>query len=220
MKKERKKKKEKSGLGGIVICLFEIIVGILLLIDPIGFTTGIVTVAGIVLLLGGLFFTVKYFLSDVEAASAGQYLAKGLVAVLAGAFCAFNSDWFVVTFPMLTIVYGIVALVMGLYKVQLTVDMLRRKNKKWFISGIGALISIVCGAVILGSPFGTVAVLWTFTGVSMIVEAVVDIVAFIFGSIGKKKNEKPAEPSAKSDGQIIEAEAEEIVTDEKAEQAD
>ena len=56
------------------------------------------------------------------------------------------------------------------------------KKQKWYLAGISALISSVCGVVVISSPFGSTAVLWMFTGASLIVEAVFDVVALILGN--------------------------------------
>lgn len=168
-----------KSINGILLCLFEIVVGILLLINPVGFTTGIITIAGIVLLLTGIISIFKYFKTDSDEAATAQYLAKGLIALASGAFCAFKSQWFIVTFPVLTIIYGVVVLLTGFGKIQLTVDMIRRKNKKWFLALISSVLSLACATVILNNPFSSTAVLWMFTGITLIVEAIVDIVTLI-----------------------------------------
>lgn len=175
-------------MNGIIFCLFEIVVGILLLISPLGFTTGIFMTVGIILLLLGLITIIKYFRTEADKASTGQYLVKGLVALLAGAFCTLKSHWFIVTFPALTIIYGIVVLITGLGKIQLTFDMLRRKNKKWFLGTISALLSVICGIVILNNPFTSTTVLWMFTGITLIVESVIDVITLIVN--GNEKTEE------------------------------
>lgn len=185
----------KKHLNGILLCLFELAVGVLLLIDPLGFTTGIIVATGIGLLIVGLVCIIKYCRTEVKAAAAGQFLLKGLLALTAGAFCAFKSQWFLVTFPAFTILYGVAVLAAGLVKVQLAVDMLRAKNERWFLGLIGAVISIVCAVVILNNPFTTTAVLWRFTGISLIVEAVVDTVMLIISNT-KKKAPKPRSTEA------------------------
>lgn len=169
----------KQNANSIFLCLFELLVGVLLLIDPVGFTSGIIVAAGIVLLVLGLIKVIKYFRADMQEAAAGQLLVKGLVSLLFGCFCVFRSQWFIATFPLLTIIYGVATLVAGLGKVQLCVDLLRRKNKKWFLAAISAVVSIVLAVVIIRSPFASTAVLWTFTGISLIVEAVLDVITLI-----------------------------------------
>lgn len=182
-------KSKKNNYNGIILSLFEIIIGILLLIDPIGFTTGIITAAGIALLVIGVICSIKYFRTEAAEAATGQYLLKGLAALLAGAFCVLKADWLIVTFPALTILYGIVVLVTGLSKIQQTVDMLRRKSKKWLWALGSAVVATVCGLIILSSPFSSTAVLWMFTGITLIVEAALDIVTWFFS----RKEAKTAE---------------------------
>lgn len=169
--------------------LVELIIGILLLINPIGFTSGIIIAFGVVLMIMGIHKTVKYFRTEPEEAAVSQILVKGLLMLLAGAFCAFNSHWFIATFPVLTLVYGVVILITGITKVQWTIDIIRMKRSKWFWVAISAAISIVCGVVIITSPFSTTAVLWMFIGISLIVEAVFDMIGSIFGNREKMTDE-------------------------------
>ncbi|MBO5197718.1 MAG: DUF308 domain-containing protein [Lachnospiraceae bacterium] len=174
----------KESANGILLCLIEVVIGILLLINPIGFTSGIIIAFGIGLLIFGLICVVKYFRMGAREAAISQLLLKGLVCILAGGFCTFKSYWFAATFPLLTIVYGIATLLAGLGKVQWTVDMIRIKKGRWYLGAVSAALSILCAAVILARPFSSTAVLWMFTGISLIVEAVIDIIAFLIGKRG------------------------------------
>ena len=167
--------------GNLLTCIFEIMVGILLLIDPVGFTSGIIVVFGIVLAVIGAISLFRYFREDAETASQESGLAKGIIFAIFGLFCAFKSEWFMVTFPLLTVLYGILTLVSGVSKVQWAVDMLRAKQKYWFVEVISAVLTIICAILILTNPFTSTAFLCTFIGVSMIVEAVVDVIAFFLG---------------------------------------
>lgn len=178
----------KRNLSSVAMSLAEIIIGILLLVNPVGFTSGIIVAFGIVLMLMGIGSVIKYFRTEPEEAAVSQALVKGLIELLAGAFCAFNSHWFIVTFPVLTLVYGVGILITGLTKLQWTVDIIRMKRKKWFLAAISAAVSILCGIVIITSPFSTTAILWMFIGISLIVGAVFDLIAAIFGSKETRAN--------------------------------
>lgn len=169
-----------EAINNVIMALCELGVGILLLVDPIGFTVWIFIVLGIVLLVMGLMEIVSYFRTEPVSAFLRQNLAIGLAEAAAGLFCIFQYDWFIVTFPLLTILYGVIILMTGFVKIQWTVDMLRMKQKKWYFAAISAVLSIIFAWVILGNPFASTAALWTFVAVSLIVEAVVDVVALIF----------------------------------------
>ena len=69
---------------------------------------------------------------------------------------------------------------------QFGVDLIRGKEKGKVLTFISAAISLICGAIIMSNPFSTTVVLWTFTGVSLIVDAVFDVIALIFGNKEKK----------------------------------
>lgn len=177
--------KLKENLNAIIICCFELAIGILLLIEPVKFTSGIIIAAGVMLCVLGVIQCIKYFRTDARKAAIGQFLTKGLTALLIGVFFIFYSEWFLTTFPALTILYGVVILLSGLEKIQLCVDMLRFKKTKWYFAGISAIVSFLCALIILKSPFETTEVLWIFTGVSLILEGVFDMATLLVNSITK-----------------------------------
>ncbi len=172
--------KVNSGNSSLLMSLIEIVIGILLLINPVGFTSGIIVALGIVLTFMGIGQVIGYFRADAEEAASSGKLTKGILFVILGLFCAFKSEWFIATFPVITILYGILILVTGVSKFQKAVDMVRVKQKYWFVALISALLTLVFAALILSNPFASTAVLWTFIGISLIVEAAMDLVTFIF----------------------------------------
>lgn len=172
----------KHTFSEIAMSLVELIIGIMLIANPIGLSAGIIVVFGIALMVMGLGSIFRYFCTDPEEAAGGQLLTKGLIMALAGFVCTFYSYWIIATFPMLTLLFGIVVLVTGISKLQWTVDIIRMKRKNWFLNGLSALVSIVCGIMVITSPFSSTAVLWIFIGVSLIVDAAFDILAAIFGN--------------------------------------
>jgi len=176
----------KQNGNAIILCIIEVVVGILLLINPVGFTAGIIIAAGVALVVDGLLNVIRYFKSTPAEAAAGQLLMRGLITLLAGAFCTFNPGWFIATFPMIAILYGVAVLVGGLSKVQITMDMLRAKNSKWWWGAISAAISIICAFIMIKNPFSSTVALWWFAGISLIVEAAFDMVTLIM----KRKNDR------------------------------
>lgn len=167
-------------LNSILAGTFEILVGILLLVDPIGFTSGILIAAGIALCLAGLKAIITYFRLPAEMSAVRNDLLTGLACLLLGCFCTFRSGWILAIFPILTILYGVVILITGLGKLQTTVDLIRLKQGRWYLAAISAVISLACAGVILLNPFTSTAALWIFIGLSLIVEAVLDILVAIF----------------------------------------
>lgn len=163
-----------------ILCIAELIAGILLLLDPIQFTSMVIIGAGVVLIVLGLIEVINYFRTDVQVASLGQMLTKGLVAILAGVFCAVQWEWFLATFPVLTIVYGTLMLLAGISKIQLAVDMVRLKNSRWRFAAGNAVLTLICAIVVLYNPFASTEVLWLFTGVVLVGVGIFDLLIAFF----------------------------------------
>lgn len=179
----------KQFFGAAAACVFEILVGILLLIDPTGFTGSIIISCGCILMIWGVVCIIGYFRADPETAAINKGLFRGLCLLLAGGFCTRKWQWFITLLPLVALIYGAAILVTGVSKVQWTIDLLRLKRGKWYLAAISAAISILCGSVIITNPFTTTAVLWTFTGVSLIAEAIIDIITFLFSSRKPKQTD-------------------------------
>lgn len=179
----------KKNINIAAVCVFEILVGIFLLVDPDAFTSAVIVIAGIVLMAAGLYSSVKYFKEDAVKASSGQLLMTGLSLLLSGAFCVFRSGWFVKTLPIITVIYGVVILAVGFCKVQISIDTVRTKNPRWYVFGISAVLSVICALVVFTNPFGTdaLASLWTFTGIALVVLAVLDVCGLVLSKLPKKE---------------------------------
>lgn len=172
----------KENINTVVICLCEILVGVLLLINPIGFTSGIIIMLGIVLLISGIISVIGYFRTDAAIAVREQGLAKGLISSALGLFCILQSHWFIVAFPILTFLYGAAILVLGLFKIQFTSDMIRMKKKRWGFAALSAALNILLAVIIFMNPFGSTIALWTVMAVTLIFEAVFELVmVFVTG---------------------------------------
>lgn len=170
----------KLKINQIVMCLSEALIGFLLIIDPIGFTNGIIITLGVVLAIMGVGNIVTYFREKPEEAEKNNKLAKGFLAVSIACVCVFKSEWFLAAFPVITVFYGVLIFVFSIGKIQWAVDMMRRKQKYWFIALIGAALSLVFAVLVVMNPFSSTAFLWIFIAVSLIVEAIIDIIAMIF----------------------------------------
>lgn len=162
--------------GSILTCIIEIVVGVLLLINPVGFTSGIIIGAGVLLALGGVLSIVRYFMVKPEIAMQKQLMFKGLTVILAGAVCITKYDWFLNAFPLLTVLYAGAMLVLAAAKLQKMADLRRMNLPRWYMPGISAVLAAVLAAIILINPFGAVAAVWTFVAISLIAEAIVEII--------------------------------------------
>ena len=53
--------KKNKRINALVLCLGELIIGILLLVKPVGFTSGIIIAIGVALMMRGVMDVVSYF---------------------------------------------------------------------------------------------------------------------------------------------------------------
>lgn len=176
----------KQNGGPIVAGFLELLVGILLFVNPIGFTSGILMAVGIILLVGGVICLIHYFNTEPVQAALEQNFSKGLVLILLGGFLALRTQQIIALFRLLTQLYGIAILIIGVLKLQQGVDLLRMKARYWFLAAVNAVLAILFAAVILSNPFTTVEVLWRVAAISLIVEAVLDVVVLIMTGTGSE----------------------------------
>lgn len=175
-----------SDLWKLVMCLAEMVIGILLFLDPEGFTSGIIMIFGVCLVVLGAVSISGYFRMDPVEASLQQNLAKGICQGMLGFICVFRSKFFIMYFfPVPGIVYGIAILLSGIYKTQWAADMARMKRQYWFVPAIGAAVSVLAAVVVLLNPFSKVSALWMFTAIALIIQAMVDLSSTILGRQGK-----------------------------------
>ncbi|MBQ8638101.1 MAG: DUF308 domain-containing protein [Lachnospiraceae bacterium] len=214
--------KLKENAASVILCLCELIVGILLLFRPVGFTRGIIIAFGLLLVIGGGVCIYRYFKSEAEAASRQQNLTKGLIIVMVGLFCVLKSQWFIAVFPILTILYGVVILFTGAYKVQYAVDSRRLKKKNFLTACISAVLALLFAAIILWNPFKNSGVRWGLIAVYLIVEAILDCVV-LFGDEKKiaafVKNKKEASKARREEKAAQKAEAAKSAESEAAQMA-
>lgn len=196
----------KENFSIILIGIAELVVGILLIIDPKNFTDGIIITLGLALNVFGVLAIIKYFRSKPEEAALGQQLFKGLMFISVGLFCVLNFSWFTEFNEIMSLIYGAALFLIGLSKIQWASDILRLKKGSCLYPALGAALSIILGIIIIANPFGEG--LTTFTSIALIAGGAYDFFALIYGSILNKKAAaaKQALPEAASDEDAAEDE--------------
>ena len=161
--------KMKESMAKLIVCVGEAAVGIVLLINPEGFSKFVLIAAGILFAVLGVLSMISYFRMDPAEAALSQELARGLVELAFGVLVIWKADWITGNLKYLAVIYGGAAIFVGFLKLQWTVDMARLKTGLWQSGAVSALLSIVLGVIVLAYAR---KVLWVFAGVSLIVTAV------------------------------------------------
>lgn len=186
------KKFLKNANSGI-ICLIEIIVGVLLLVDHSSFISYITIIAGAFIAITGIISLIKYFAAKPAEAEKGG-LTGALVSLSIGLFLIIYNSFADKLSEFMAVIIGAAILYTGYQKLEKAVEKIR--NKQYFlVSLISSLVTIAVAAIIF---FISDNIVWIFIGVSLIVEAAIDLADMIVGAIkGKKSDAVP----------VIEAEA-------------
>ena len=183
------KKLLKNANSGI-ICLIEIIVGILLLVDPTAFISYILIIAGAFIAVSGVISGIKYFLSSAEEGEESQGLSKALISLTIGAFLMIKNNIANEATGIISLVFGAAILYTGYTKLQKAVDKIRRKQF-FIVALISAAVTILCAVLVLTGVVENI--IWIFIGVALIVESAIDLADMITGALSGKNMEASGE---------------------------
>lgn len=178
--------KFKRLLPTILMILFEVVIGILLLIDGERFTGVIFVIFGVLMLVLGLISLIRTLL----AARGGNVISSfalimSIILITIGAFFTAASGSVIGVVGFIATIYGLILVISGVFKLA---DYLTLRA-----AGVGSgfaifsvIISIVLGILIAFNPFGTAQIFWTVLGIMLIASAVLDIISLIiFGNAMK-----------------------------------
>jgi len=152
---------------------------VLLLVNPDAVTSAFIIGAGAVMILTGIVFCTLYFVGEAEKMVIKQLLFKGLLLIILGVLCVTQYGVLLAALPFVTWVYAIAMLILAAYKVQCTVDILRLSGIRWYFPAISAALAVVLALFILLNPNTAMNIVWGFMGVSIILEAGLEIATII-----------------------------------------
>lgn len=141
------------------------IIGILFFINPIESYFSFTTVAGILLIIAGIFTIIRAFKTDEKL----YYIFSGIINILFGLIV-----WFIPipTTETLILFYGIWALIRGIYLLILSI---KRKKIGFNINTLYNVLLIVLGLLILSNPIVTLLATPYIIGIYFIVSAICEI---------------------------------------------
>ena len=170
----------KNNIPIILMLLFEIAVGVLLLVNPETFTTIVVVSFGIFLTVVGIIYLIRYFSARKREEESLLTLIWSLVLISVGIFVISANQLIMSFFAFIAILYGVILLISGVVKIMGYFNARKANLPVSAVSIISAIISVILGGVILVNPFETTHVLFMFAGIAILVSAAFDIVTLIF----------------------------------------
>ncbi len=172
----------KQKLSGIGLAVVEIVVGLFLLISPDTLTKGVVIIAGIALLALGVISLIGYFRAEPVGSVLGQGMTNGLMEIALGIFVLVKTGWVVGVFDT---VIALAILLLGVSKLGMAIDFIRLKDASWKPALVDAVVTLICAIVIVSVSASDA--IWIVIGISLIVQAVLDLVTTFFP--GKKDDD-------------------------------
>lgn len=157
----------------IVYIAFALAAGLCLLLFPQMTTAFVFWGLASVLMVLGAMNLISYFRANVQQAITSDSMATGLLLIVLGLVIGCAQETIA---SLLPVVFGLILFVGGVLKVQGACDLKRMGDARWFTALIGALISLVCGLIMLVNPFDTLMTLMRVMGAFLVIESVQDAV--------------------------------------------
>lgn len=163
----------KKNLPMVIIIAAELVVGLLLLIEPSLFTKIISVLVGLVLIALGILFLVRIFL-DLEVAPVSWLgVIVSVISIVAGVFCVFFFDRVI---AVVGTFYGVMLIISAIVKVKTYFDLSKAGRYASPLRLVGGFVALVIGVLLIINPFDPIEAFWVFTGIVLIVQAALDIV--------------------------------------------
>lgn len=178
-------KKFRQILPVILLTLFEMAVGILLLVNPEGFTNAVIIAFGVAMLVIGVIHFIKYFVDRKDGTESPLTIISAVILLLIGAVCAFASSAVMGLFSVIVIIYGVMLIVSGVYKISFFATLKKAGALTSPFMLISAVLGIILGVVVIIFSFQTAMIVWQIAGVSLIVEAAIDLISVIHTAVKK-----------------------------------
>lgn len=195
---------------GIVFSVLAILVGVSLIAYPVASILVYGIIFGIYLIAEGIMLVVlsiKTRHSDTPV----NGLLKGVLSIVLGIMLLenANAEWMALYFGT---IFGIDIIITGIIGITTSIS-LRKTDTPWVLPLIFNIISIIFGSMVLYVPIFSALTLTVFSGIVLIVEAVLGILLMIL----LRKNEEEVEKIIIQTANQIEAQELEAVEAEEAE---
>ncbi|MGN0453005.1 MAG: DUF308 domain-containing protein [Ruminococcus sp.] len=178
-----------------------IVLGLIMTVFPDKSGDIICIVIGIILGIWGILRLVSYFTSDKVDAFGSFALVQGSALLGFGVLFIVKPEFLA---GLLLSALAIILIIGGVMKLQYAVDFLRIKARFWWISLIGALLSIVLGIIVFFNLSAVATWLMIFIGVSFLVCGIWDLISVALLSRLAKKFQQEITVEVEADSVVDE----------------
>ncbi|MBQ7219034.1 MAG: DUF308 domain-containing protein [Ruminococcus sp.] len=172
----------KKVLPAILMIIFEIGVGVMLIIDAQRMAAWAFLAFGVILIIAALVLLIRFVIERKKENTDNPALVGAAVPLLiAGIVFTVAHQLLADMLGIIAVIFGAIMLISGVFKV---VGFFMAKKEYTVAPGLAVfsgIVSLILGVVIMINPFGSLQVLGIFIGVSLIFGAVLDIISLISG---------------------------------------
>lgn len=156
----------------IITVVAGLVIGIILLVKPSETVRLVSIMCGVTVILLGIGAWISYFSKWKSALLA----VLGTLAIIAGIILCVKYESII---SAVLFLFGLFVLVSGIVDLASAVEAKKFHFKSWIASLIISIATIVLGLLVVVNPFDSMLVLTRLLGISLIVYAVMDLIAFV-----------------------------------------
>lgn len=164
---------EKIRLSSSLNSILLLVAGILLVRNPVGTTQMLLSVAGMVIIISGIFDITRYF-SARGYAFLGGSLLFGVMKVIMGLYLCSHTLMLV---RFVSIVIGLFVLVCGINSLENALRLKYQDVPGWLFSVVMASVVVFVSVMMIFRPFSAVSATVKLAGWVLVVEGVADLIA-------------------------------------------
>ena len=179
----------KNSLRLILLFLFEIAVGVMLIVNPQRLTNIIIIVFGIVLMFNGIIGFFKFLADKKKKKTNVLAISTAVIYLALGAVLVFATGFVLSVLKAVAVIYGLILVLCGIFKAQCYFEASKDKAKLSIFVLLGALLTIAFGILVTLNPIAGLQI-WTLTYIVLFAAATLDLIAMAFSSMKKSKKKK------------------------------
>lgn len=153
------------------------ILGLLLVFESEVTITTISYIVGAVLMAAGVFALIRFFSQkEKNSNTIGLDVLYGVVTIILGILIITNPHAIASILP---IILGVAIIISSANKLQYAFNLKTNGNDMWKTTMVIAVISTVCGVVLLFNPFAGAVLIMRIVGIFIIAYAILDIISTV-----------------------------------------
>ena len=164
-------------IGYFVISAALCVLGILLMVFPRISAAALCYILGTILIVYGAVKIVGYFSKDLYRLAFQYDLAFGILLVVIGLLLLFD---FVGVITFMFLVFGVLILADGLFKIQMSLDARSFGIRKWWVILFSALLAGVLGLILIFHPVESAGAFMALFGLALLAEGVLGICVALY----------------------------------------